>query len=223
MKVSESFKCRVALLMVALMSGCGFVEDVLDDDEGNDDDTSTSDHGDGDGDGPMPPREGFRVFPRYLLQDVPAVVTIERDAMQYDCPLDTEGGYVCDATGMDAGPVPLMIERDGFDVAARHPELVFGTISALDVHLSPAGGPTGMWSGCVAVDTFQTCGDVCSNEMQACVVASCATGQEEFPIGSLATFSDAECVVGYENLASTCDDPLPSAPALALRCCCEMP
>jgi hypothetical protein len=155
---------------------------------------------------------------------VAAVVTIERDAVPYDCPLDPDvGGYVCDATGMDAGTVHLMIERDGFDMATRNPELVFGAIAPLDVHLSPAGGPTGSWSSCVAVGAFETCGDVCSNEMQACAVASCATGQEEFPIGTLASFTDAECLVGYENLASTCDDLLPAVNAVALRCCCEMP
>jgi hypothetical protein len=156
---------------------------------------------------------------------VPAVVTVERDAVQYECPLDAapEGGYVCDATAMPAGPVTLTIERDGFDMAVRHPDLVPEVIVPIDVHLSPAGGPTGMWSSCVAADAFLTCGDVCSNEMLACSVASCATEQEEFPVATLATFSDDGCVTSSENIASTCNDALPVAPAPFLRCCCETP
>lgn len=222
---------RVQILISAgalsLLVGCGIFDDVLDGSDFGDDETTSTSGGDGDGDTdePIPPREGFRVFPKYLLQGVPAVVTVERDAVPYECPLDAapEGGYVCDATGLLAGPVTVTIERDGFDVAVRHPELVPELIVSLDVHLSPAGGPTGMWSACVAADAFLTCGDVCSNEMLGCAVASCATEQEEFPIGTLATFSDAECLVGSENIASTCSEALPIASALALRCCCEMP
>jgi hypothetical protein len=229
MQSSKSVNSRIGLLSLLILAsmasiaGCGFVEDVFDD-QGDDDDTSTSGDGDGDDtDDPIPPREGFRVFPKYLLQDVPAVVTIERDAVPYDCPLDVDGGYVCDATAMPAGPVPLTIERDGFDVAVRNPELVPEQIPTLEVHLSPAGGPTGTWSACVPAGSFATCGDVCSNEMLACVVTSCATGQDEYPIATLATFSDAECVTSFENIASTCNDPLPIGAAAALRCCCEMP
>jgi hypothetical protein len=226
MPISEAIKSRVSLLLVVAIGGCGFVEDVLDADHG-DDESSTSGDGDGDGDTgePIPPREGFHVFPKYLLQDVPAVVTVERDAVQYECPLDpaSEGGYICDATALPAGPVTLTIERDGFDVAVRHPDLVPEVIVPIDIHLSPAGGPTGTWSACVPADGFLTCGDVCSNEMLACAVVSCATQQEEFPIATLATFGDAECVVGSENIASNCSEALPVAPAIALRCCCETP
>lgn len=212
-----------AAALTLLVVGCEFFPNAQDDADFGEGESTTGD-GDGDTGDPLPPREGFRVFPKYLLQSVPAVVTVERDAVQYECPLDDapEGGYVCDATAFPAGPVSITIERDGFDTAARHPELVPEAIISLDVHLSPAGGPTGTWSTCVPAGTFLTCGDVCSNEMLACVVASCATGQDEFPIASLATFSDAECVVGSENIASTCSDSLPVG-APALRCCCEAP
>jgi hypothetical protein len=129
---------------------------------------------------------------------------------------------VCDATALPGGPVTVLIERDGFDMAVRHPELVPQQIVPLEVHLSPAGGATGTWSSCVAADAFLTCGDVCTNEMLACAVASCATEQEEWPIATLATFSDAECGIGFENLVSACNEPLPAAVS-ALRCCCEAP
>lgn len=215
---------RTSIVALTLLAGCEFFGGEDDNDFGDDDDTGTTsfDTGTDTGD-PEPPREGFRVFPRYLLQDVPAIVTVERDAMQLECPLDGGGGYVCDATAMPAGPVTITVERDGFDTAVRHPELVPEQIPTLEVHLSPAGGPTGTWSSCVAADAFLTCGDVCSNEMLGCVVASCATDQEEWPIATLATFSDGECVATYENLVSTCSDALPVGPAEAVRCCCEMP
>ena len=212
--------------VLSTLAGCGFLNNIQDDGEvdfGEDGTTSTT--GDGDGDEPDPPRDGFRVFPKYLLIDVPAVVTVEREAVQYECPLDPgpDGGYVCDATAQPAGPVTITIQRDGFDMAVRHPELVPYSIVPLDVHLAPAGGPTGTWSSCVAAGAFLTCGDVCTNEMLGCVVASCATDQAEFPIASLATFSDAECLVSAENLTPTCSDALPAAPALAMKCCCETP
>ena len=204
---------------MALLAGCGF----FDDSDPFGDDSTTSTTGDGDGDGPMPPREGFRVFPKYLLQDVPAIVTVERDAMQYDCPIDEGGGYVCDATAQPFGPVTITVEHDGFDTAVRHPELVPEQIPSLEVHLSPAGGPTGTWSDCVAASAFFTCGDVCSNQMLECVVASCGTGQEEYPIATLASFSDGECEAPLENLVPTCSEPISVAPAEAIRCCCAMP
>lgn len=224
MRTIVTLQSSMVAAALTLLVGCEFFPNVQDGADFGEFETSGT-TGDGDTGDPLPPREGFRVLPKYLLQEVPAVVTIERDAVQYECPLDAapEGGYVCDATAMPAGPVTIMIERDGFDAAVRHPELVPESIVPLDVHLSPAGGPTGTWSGCVAADAFLTCGDVCSNEMLACVVASCATGQDEWPIATLATFSDAECVVGSESFASTCNDSLPVAPAPALRCCCEAP
>lgn len=224
MRTIVTLQSSLAAAALTLLVGCEFFPNAQDDsDFGEDETTSTT--GDGDTGEPMPPREGFRVFPKYLLQGVPAVVTIERDAVQHECPLDgaAEGGYVCDATAMPAGTVTITVERDGFDVAVRHPELVPYSIVALDVHLSPGGGATGVWSGCVAADAFLTCGDVCSHEMLGCAVVSCATGQEEWPIATLATFGDLECVVGVENVASTCGDPLPVGTAMALRCCCAGP
>jgi hypothetical protein len=209
-----------------LLASCGFFDDAQDSDFG-DGDTGTTTLDDGnDTDEPQPPREGFRVFPKYLLQDVPAVVTVERDAIQHECPLDEgpDGGYVCDATAQPAGPVTITVERDGFDTAVRHPQLVPEQIPALEVHLAPAGGPTGTWSECVPADAFLTCGDVCNNQMLGCEVASCATGQEEWPIATLASFSDGECVASLENFVLTCSDALSVVtPAAAVRCCCETP
>jgi hypothetical protein len=224
----RTLNLHIAIVAAVLLAGCEFFDNGNDDSDFGDGDSSgtTSFDSGNDTDEPEPPREGFRVFPRYLLQDVPAVVTVEREAVQYECPLDDgpEGGYVCDATAQPAGPVTITVERDGFDTAIRNPELVPETIVPLEVHLAPAGGATGTWSSCVAANAFLTCGDVCANEMLGCAVASCATGQEEWPIATLTSFSDGECVATVENLVFTCDDPLSAvSPAEAVRCCCAAP
>lgn len=222
------YKISTSAIALLLLAGCEFFDNAQEDsDFGDDESTGTTGFDTGnDTDDPEPPREGFRVFPRYLLQDVPAIVTVEREAVAYECPLDEgpEGGYVCDATAQPAGPVRITVERDGFDTAVRQPQLMPGQIPSLEVHLAPAGGATGTWSDCVSAAAFLTCGDVCSNQMLGCAVASCATGQEEWPIATLASFSDGECVATIENLVSTCSDPLSAvAPAEAVRCCCTGP
>jgi hypothetical protein len=204
----------IPLLVLVSLLGCtddlfGFTSD------GGDESTDTGDPP------PDPPREGFRVFPRYLLLDVPAVVTLDLDGTPEPCPYDdVGGGYVCDATGFNGGPLTLMVERDGFDTAIRHPYFYAGVIEEVLVHLSPLGGPTGVWSACLPAGAFATCGDVCVDQMGMCVPASCATADPESPIATLETYLDAECGTAIENQATTCDTPLPIAPAGSLRCCC---
>lgn len=201
------------VLAASLLAGC------FDDFFGSSDSSNSTDTDTGEPP-PEPPREGFRVFPKYLLQDVPAVVTLERDAIQQACPLDADvGGYLCDATGAPGGNMTITVERDGFDMAVRHPSFYANNIVLLDVHLIPEGGATGVWSECVPAGSFATCGDVCFDQMRACAVTSCASDDPESPVATFESFADAECGVVEDNLALSCDEALPFAPS-ALRCCC---
>lgn len=208
---------RISLLTAALvlcLSGCGIFDDS---DQFDDEDTDTGEPE------PEPPREGFRVHPKYLLMDVPAVVTVERGGPPEVCPLDENlGGYVCDATAV-ASTVTITVERDGFDPAVRNPVITPEQIVDFDVHLSPTGGPTGMWSGCVAAGQFQTCGDVCTDQMLECVVASCGVDNPEAPIATVQTFQDGECMVPLDGYVTTCNEALPIAAGPSLRCCCTAP
>lgn len=201
---------------VLLTGGCGFFDDVFDDTGADETETDTDNS---DTDEVPEPVEGFRVFPQFMLQDVPAAVTIEVDADPVTCPLDG-GGYLCDATGFPAGTVRIEVVRDGFDTAVRNPELISQSIESLTVHLSPAGGPTGTWSECYPAGQFETCGDVCTTEMLGCAVTSCPTGQDEWPVATYETYVDATCTEAVDSAAATCDDALPAAPAAAVRCCC---
>jgi hypothetical protein len=93
------------------------------------------------------PDEGFRVFPKYMLQDVQAVVTMvaEGGNEAVPCPADTlqAGGYLCDTGPLfAAGGVSIWVERDGFEPAQRDAVIQALTVQVLEVHLSVEGGPT---------------------------------------------------------------------------------
>ena len=204
---------------VALTSGCEFFGG---DDGAEFDDDQSETEGTGDTDEPAL-EQGFRVFPRFMLQDVSAVVTLEVDGFSPStCALDpVEGGYVCDATGSANGsPALIRVERDGFELASRLAEVVWFQIVPFEVHLAVAGGPTGTWSPCTPVGSFATCDEVCASVTSSCAVTSCATDQPQWPIATTETFADAECLARIESLADACETPLPVAGPVALRCCC---
>src|SRR5690606_22161727 len=145
------------------------------------------------------PSQGFRVYPKFMLQDLPAIVTIELDGVTASpCELDgaAEGGYLCDAGVLAAdSSATIRVDKDGFDSAVRHPVVVFNQIVPLEVHLAVEGGPTGSWSACTAVGEFETCADLCATVQSSCVVTSCATEDPEWPVASYQTFTDAECTM----------------------------
>ena len=165
-------RTQLTSLLALLASGCGFFSD---DDDGADfgDDSEASDTGTDDGEEP-PPSQGFRVFPKFMLQDLSAIVTIELDGVTpLPCELDDalEGGYLCDASSLPAGGIAtVMVEKDGFASAVRHPQLVYGQITTLEVHLAVEGGPTGVWSACHVAGEFATCADLCATFQSSCMV-----------------------------------------------------
>jgi len=175
------------------------------------------------------PEAGFRVFPKYMLQDVQAVVTMvaegEDDAAP--CPADTleAGGYLCDTGPLfPADEVTIWVERDGFEPAQRSASVDALTLQVLDVHLSIEGGPTGLWSDCTSLDTFATCADVCAAGEMVCVPASCAVSEDSDALATSRVFGDLDC--GQDGqLAATqscnAELPEPDAEVQAVRCCCE--
>ncbi|PRQ03938.1 hypothetical protein [Enhygromyxa salina] len=211
-------------------AGCGLLgtgDDAGDDGRYEDtyDDTS------GDTDIPTPaPTEGFRVSPKFMLQAVAAIVTIEADdgtGSPIACELDDapEGGYVCDAAQLPGPSATLRVDRDGFDGAVRVAEILPNQIQALDVHLVVEGGPTGAWSACVGAAEFDSCAVVCEQQQLGCAVTSCPTDQPQWPVATLETFSSVECADPLESLleslASSCES-MPLSPDVAsLRCCCS--
>ncbi len=217
---SMNFTTPALACALTIISGC---ELFPNDDEGSfydeiggtdDDDTP-----------PDPPSEGFRVFPKYLLQDVPAIVTIDGpDLDPAQCFLDPldEGGYLCDTDELPGPTTTVYIERDGFEPTTRELELPSSLID-VEVHLSPEGGPTGTWSECVASDAFVTCEDVCTQAGLPCAPASCATEDPLSPIASSQAFATLECVdAPTSSLVLSCEAGLPAADELnvGLRCCC---
>ncbi len=192
--------------------------DELGDDESGDDNSETTGE-------ELAPSRGFRVYPKYMRKEVPAIVTIELDGISpAACELDGDaaGGYLCDADELQNGSLAtIMVERDGFDMAIRHPEVPFNQIIPLEVHLAVEGGPTGSWSPCTVAGEFETCDDLCGTFAGTCAVTSCATDDPEWPLASMQTFLDSECVEQVESLASACEEPLLGAAVTAgLRCCC---
>ncbi|MFO7561887.1 MAG: hypothetical protein R6X02_04545 [Enhygromyxa sp.] len=214
-------RSKLALIMVAtLAGGCSF----FDDDDGDDEVGDTGEVGDGDGDDDPPPTQGFRVFPKFMLQDLSAIVTIEIDGITpTPCELDLDqGGYVCDAGELPAdSSASVWIEKDGFEGALRRPMVVFNQIIPLEVHLAVEGGPSGSWSSCAAAGEFETCAELCASFEDSCLVTSCATEQEDWPIATYETYSDADCTTPLESLALGCESSLPVTGTVAsLRCCC---
>lgn len=216
-------RTQLALIITVTMlaSGCEFFDN--DDDEVGD--TGETGDGDGDGDGDPPPTQGFRVFPKFMLQDLPAVVTIDLDGVTSSpCELDeaAEGGYVCDAGSLQVNSVATVsVEKDGFISAVRHPTVTFHQIVPLEVHLAVEGGPTGVWSPCVVAGELETCADLCAAFESSCAVTSCATDQEEWPIATYETFADADCTMPIESLAQACESSLSLDGTVgSLHCCC---
>lgn len=226
MKTTHKSRLIAAWIAPLLLCGCGILDaqdSAFDTDDGFDESTDTDEP-------PPAPTEGFRVFPRFMLQSIPAIVTIEASdgsGPALACELDgaPEGGYVCDA-GLLAGIyATIRVDKDGFEGTVRNPEILTNQIHELDVHLSVEGGPTGVWSACVAPGEFDSCAALCEGQMTSCAVTSCATEQVEWPIATLETFTSLECVDPLEALveapASSCDELLPVNPdVLSLRCCC---
>ena len=199
----------------------GADEDDLGDETGSDDDGDEEESGD---DGPVIPIEGFRVFPKYMLVDVPAVVTIEENQVLQECPLDdVDGGYLCDADALAGTFATIKVERDGFDPAVRNPEIETNQLVELDVHLNFEGGSTGTWSACVAAGEFETCDALCGNEMLVCTVADCDTEDLEWPLATRQDFAAEDCLdEPIESFAEACDVTLPEVggTVASVRCCC---
>jgi hypothetical protein len=172
----------------------------------------------------VPPAEGLRVFPKYMLAPVQAIVTLEPGGQPVQCPPDADvGGYLCDINGIPGATVLLRVDRDGFETALREPAIVQNPAESIEVHLSPEGGPTGTWSECSAVDTHASCADVCAAEGRVCSATSCATGDGSWPVATLESFAAAGCSgAPLEAAAAACGDALPvgGSGAESLRCCC---
>lgn len=216
MRTPKLLTLPLLTLLIASLAGCEFF-----DEDGATftaaDDTTEEDTGP-----PPPPSTGFRVFPKFMLESIPAIVTIEIDQDPMTCELDGDpgGGYVCDASDEMSAQATIRVDRNGFETAIRHPEISVNQISALDVHLAVEGGATGVWSACTAAAGVVSCDVVCEAQMSTCAVASCDTGQPEFPIATVQTFDDLECLVAVDDLAPACD-VLPIMEAVkAIRCCC---
>lgn len=175
------------------------------------------------------PDEGFRVFPKYMLQDVQAVVTMvaEGEEEAVPCPADPSeaGGYLCDTSPVvAAGEVTIWVERDGFEPAQRVATIEGLTVQQLEVHLSIEGGPTGFWSDCTGLDTFATCADVCAAGELVCIPASCAVDEDSDALATSRVFADLECTEDGQLAATqSCNTelPEPDAEIQAVRCCCE--
>lgn len=181
------------------------------------------------GDAEEPPDEGFRVFPKYMLQDVQAVVTMVADGEDeaVPCPADTleAGGYLCDTGPLSAAnEVTIWVERDGFEPAQRDAVIEALTLQSLEVHLSIEGGPTGLWSDCTSLDTFATCADVCAAGEMVCAPASCAVGEDSDALATSRVFGDLECSDDGQFAATqacNAELPEPDMEVQAVRCCCE--
>ena len=176
-----------------------------------------------------PPDEGFRVFPKYMLQAVQAVVTMvaEGEDEAVPCPADPleAGGYLCDTGPLSAADeVTIWVERDGFEPAQRAAVIEPLTLQTLEVHLSVEGGPTGLWSDCTSLDTFATCADVCAAGEMVCAPASCAVGEDSDALATSRVFGELECSdEGQFTATQACNAelPEPDMEAQAVRCCCE--
>ncbi len=210
------------VLLVALLA-CGCGDDFLglpfdgDDEVGESSGTT----------GEPEPSEGIRVFPRYQLVDVAAVVTVEAEAEgggpAQTCPPDpgSEGGYLCDTLSLGAAMVVVRVERDGFESVARSESRPIGYVDSLAIHLVPLGGPLGTWSACVLPDAFANCDEVCAAETKTCKPTSCASGDPNEPIATVLGYEGSECLDPPSRVeAQACSSGPPAAFTDSLRCCC---
>lgn len=193
-------------------------------------DSTTGGAADGSDDGAPEelPDVGVRVFPRFMLEPVSAVVTIEvdpdPDVAPIPCTFDPmDGGYLCGTEALPTSEVRIVVERDGFDPAARTVDWVPDTIVPLDVHLMIEGGTGGTWSTCVGLDVLEDCATVCQSDAQSCSPANCLTGDEADPLATVELFSSADCSdAPLARAAMACQPWELDAPpeAVAARCCC---
>lgn len=175
------------------------------------------------------PDEGFRVFPKYMLQDVQAVVTMvaEGEEEAVPCPADTldAGGYLCDTEPLSSvDEVTIRVERDGFEPAQRVASIEGLTVQLLEVHLSVEGGPTGFWSDCTSLEAFATCADVCAAGEMVCIPASCAIDEDTDALATSRVFADLDCSEDgqlTETQSCNAELPQPDEEFQAVRCCCE--
>lgn len=215
----RTIKLTALLLSLTGLAACEFFEV----DDGSDADGTDSSDPTTEGEtGPPPPSEGFRVFPKFMLEPIPAVVTIEVDQEPVACELDgdPEGGYVCDASPLGSTWAMIRVDRSGFETATRTPDIDPNQITDLEVHLVVEGGPAGVWSACLDAANVASCDVVCEAEMSSCAVTSCETSNVEWPIATMQTFADLECAVELDSLASRCDELPVSQDTVAVRCCC---
>lgn len=212
-------RTSIALTLALLLGGCGLFSDGDDVADFSDESETGSDD-----DGDQPPTRGFRVFPKFMLQDVAGVVTIDLGGpTPLACELDdVEGGYVCDADSLASHSIAtITVDKDGFASAVRHPQVPFNQIVPLEVHLAVEGGPTGVWSECQAIGEFGTCEQLCGALQSSCAAASCATADPEWPVASYETFADPECTTPIDSVVASCESELPlTGSSVALRCCC---
>lgn len=183
--------------------------------------------------GNVPPPEGFRVFPLYMLQDVPAIVTVEvaaeaedvvaEDVVAEPCAVDEVlGGYVCDTSVFVAEMATVRVERDGFEPASRLLSITPAAVEPVEVHLVVEGGVSGVWSACGAAAAFDTCDAMCAAQALVCTPAPCASEDATLPVATLETFAGPDCLGPPQAVAVACVDDLTALPrgVLSLRCCC---
>jgi hypothetical protein len=213
----RSPSCCVLLLVLALAPACSddFFGFTGSDELGDGDSTET-------GDDP-PVSEGIRVYPRYQLVDVSAVVSVE-DAVAgvpTSCPLDGQGSYFCDTIDLAASDVIVRVERDGFEPEVRGLARPYGYIDMLDVHLVPVGGPLGVWSACVVRDAYPDCDGVCGAETKTCLPTSCATEDPNAPVATELGYEGLECAgLPTRVEEQPCSSSHPAAFTDSVRCCC---
>ncbi len=186
-------------------------------------DASTS-GGEGSG-GAQLPMEGFRVYPKYMLQELPAIVTVaQADAQAEACPADASGGYLCDTSDLRGSRATIQVERDGFEPARREPMIVAGQLEELEVHLDIEGGSIAGWSACMPLGDVDSCTSLCASEQQTCAATSCATDDPQWPLATHRIFVDVDCVVAsVPGAAAACDESLAEATkdGMAIQCCCD--
>lgn len=196
--------------------------------DGDDEVGETDDEVGEDGEEP-PPTEGFRVFPTYLLQSIPATVTIQAEGFNpAACELadDGDGGYLCDTSQFPGPTATVLVDRDGFDQAKRDPELPAGNyFQDLEVHVAPEGGPPGIWSACAPIDTIESCGQLCGDEGDlVCAPTGCDHVDPENPLVTYQMFTTEDCSDEEPaGIVAACDEaPIDDqGVSLSIRCCCE--
>ena len=224
-RITTMFSPRLmAVACAAALAGCSFFEgDGNSAEDGSEDGT---DDGTVDGETGAPPEVGLRVYPKYMLQDVQANVTLEVGATQLLCPPDEDdGGYLCDIDDLNTDTALVRVELDGFETALVQPDIEQDIIQSIDVHLEPIGGPVGVWSSCVLVDVFTNCDEVCTDQGADCAPAACESNAGASTVASMESFDNQDCSGSPQSSqAGSCSDQLPTSGGSSdsLRCCCTM-